>query len=129
MARVTVEDCSKIIGNRFELVVLAAQRTKDIFSGAPVTINPDKDKNPVIALREIASGNIDPDVLRSAFKTSLLGPNKVDEIEAINLYADAKEKLTDEVDYSETPEIFSHDEVSTFSSEETDFSNDPLKDK
>ena len=53
MARVTVEDCVVKIPNRFELVLLAAQRAREITSGAPMTVERDDDKNPVIALREI----------------------------------------------------------------------------
>lgn len=58
MARVTVEDCIKKIDNRFDLVIIAAHRTRQISAGAPITIERDKDKNPVIALREIAEGTI-----------------------------------------------------------------------
>ena len=54
MARVTVEDCVKIVDNRFELVMLAAQRARSLSSGAELTVERDNDKNPVIALREIA---------------------------------------------------------------------------
>ena len=54
MARVTVEDCVEKVPNRFDLVMLAAQRARDISSGAALTVERDKDKNPVIALREIA---------------------------------------------------------------------------
>ena len=58
MARVTVEDCILKIPNRFELVMLAARRARDMSSGAPLTVDRDNDKNPVIALREIADGTI-----------------------------------------------------------------------
>ncbi len=54
MARVTVEDCIEKVSNRFELVMLAAQRARKIGSGAPLLIDRDNDKNPVVALREIA---------------------------------------------------------------------------
>lgn len=54
MARVTVEDCVDKVPNRFELVMLAAHRAREIASGAPLTIARDNDKNPVVALREIA---------------------------------------------------------------------------
>ena len=54
MARVTVEDCIDIINNRFELVMLASQRARSLSSGAELTVERDNDKNPVIALREIA---------------------------------------------------------------------------
>ena len=58
MARVTVEDCVDKIPNRFELVMLAAQRARKISSGAALTVDRDNDKNPVISLREIAEGTI-----------------------------------------------------------------------
>jgi DNA-directed RNA polymerase subunit omega len=64
MARVTVEDCVLKIPNRFELVMLAAQRTRDIAAGAKLTVDRDRDKNPVVALREIAEDTIPQDDLR-----------------------------------------------------------------
>jgi len=54
MARVTVEDCVDKVPNRFELVMLAAHRAREISSGAPITVDRDNDKNPVVSLREIA---------------------------------------------------------------------------
>ena len=64
MARVTVEDCVDKVPNRFELVLLAAHRAREVASGAPLTIGRDDDKNPVVALREIAEGTVDLDHLR-----------------------------------------------------------------
>ena len=58
MARVTVEDCVVKVPNRFDLVMLASQRARDIASGAPETVARDNDKNPVIALREIAEDTL-----------------------------------------------------------------------
>jgi DNA-directed RNA polymerase subunit omega len=66
MARVTVEDCVLKIPNRFELVMLASQRARDISSGAALTIDRDNDKNPVVALREIADTTIDLDALSNS---------------------------------------------------------------
>ena len=66
MARVTVEDCVLKVPNRFDLVMLAAQRARDISSGAQLTLERDKDKNPVIALREIAEETVDLTVLADA---------------------------------------------------------------
>ncbi len=63
MARVTVEDCVQVIPNRFELVLLAGQRARMISSGAPLTIDRDRDKNPVVALREVADKTVKPDEL------------------------------------------------------------------
>ncbi|MBI1362675.1 MAG: DNA-directed RNA polymerase subunit omega [Proteobacteria bacterium] len=59
MARVTVEDCIEIIPNRFELVLMAAQRARDIGAGQMLTVDRDNDKNPVVALREIAEQTLD----------------------------------------------------------------------
>ena len=64
MARVTVEDCIEKIPNRFDLVLAAAQRARDVSSGNPLTIDRDNDKNPVVALREFADETVDPDFLR-----------------------------------------------------------------
>ena len=64
MARVTVEDCINIVPNRFELVMVAAQRAKDLSAGSMVTLPRDNDKNPVLALREISESNLSIDTLR-----------------------------------------------------------------
>jgi DNA-directed RNA polymerase subunit omega len=69
MARVTVEDCILKIPNRFELVMLAAHRARGIAQGASLTIDRNNDKNPVVALREIAENTVEADQLRQ----SLLG--------------------------------------------------------
>ena len=66
MARVTVEDCVLKVPNRFELVLLAAQRAREITSGAPLSLDRDDDKNPVIALREIAEDTVGLEHLRSS---------------------------------------------------------------
>ena len=82
MARVTVEDCIDKVENRFELVLLAAHRARLISSGAPLTIDRDRDKNPVVALREIADETISPDDLREQLIHSLQKYVEVDEPEA-----------------------------------------------
>ena len=64
MARVTVEDCVDKIQNRFELVLLSAQRARAISAGAQITVERDNDKNPVVALREIADDVVDAEELR-----------------------------------------------------------------
>lgn len=66
MARVTVEDCVLKVPNRFELVMMAAQRARDIAAGSPLSIDRDNDKNPVVALREIADETVALDTLRNA---------------------------------------------------------------
>ena len=65
MARVTVEDCKKIIPNHFELVALASRRGRDISSGSPILVEKDNDKNAVVALREIAAKKINIELLRN----------------------------------------------------------------
>ena len=82
MARITVEDCVTRIPNRFELVMLAAQRARDMSAGAPLTVERDNDKNPVVALREIADKKIATDDLREDFIHSMQKYVEVDEPEA-----------------------------------------------
>jgi DNA-directed RNA polymerase subunit omega len=81
MARVTVEDCIDKVDNRFELVLLASHRARMISSGAPLTIERDRDKNPVVALREIADETISPEDLKEDFIHSLQKHVDVDEPE------------------------------------------------
>ncbi len=66
MARVTVEDCVQRIPNRFELVLIASQRARDLASGTPPSVPDEKDKNPVIALREIAAETVSLEALHNA---------------------------------------------------------------
>ena len=82
MARVTVEDCVLKIPNRFDLVLVAAQRARDISSGAALTIDRDDDKNPVVALREIADQTVSPEDLKEDLIHSLQKYVEVDEPEA-----------------------------------------------
>jgi DNA-directed RNA polymerase subunit omega len=65
MARVTVEDCIEQISNRFDLVMIAAQRARSLAAGAELTVDRDNDKNPVVALREIADKTVDLDELEN----------------------------------------------------------------
>lgn len=81
MARVTVEDCVIKIPNRFELVALSSRRAKDIGSGTPITVDRDNDKDPVVALREIADGTVNPDKLREDIIQSLQRRAKPDVID------------------------------------------------
>ncbi|MCH8213501.1 MAG: DNA-directed RNA polymerase subunit omega [Proteobacteria bacterium] len=81
MARVTVEDCVTKIPNRFELVMMAAQRARSIAAGAELTLDRDNDKNPVVALREIADETIDLDDLREGLIKSLQKHVEMDEPE------------------------------------------------
>jgi len=81
MARVTVEDCVDKVPSRFELVLLAAQRARQISSGAPILVEEDNDKNPVIALRELADEVLTADTLRDSLIHSLQKHVEVDEPE------------------------------------------------
>lgn len=71
MARVTVEDCIEKIPNRFRLVLMAAHRARNISAGSALTIERDNDKNPVVALREIADETLDMDTLKESLVTGL----------------------------------------------------------
>ena len=71
MARVTVEDCVDKIPNRFDLVLLSAQRARQISGGAELTIDRDRDKNPVVALREVAEETVKPRELEESLVGSL----------------------------------------------------------
>lgn len=92
MARVTVEDCIIKIPNRFDLVILAGQRARNISAGAPLTIERDNDRNPVIALREIAESSVEVADLEEAVVKSLQKYVEIDEPEA----EDEMEMLTAE---------------------------------
>ncbi|AXS40246.1 DNA-directed RNA polymerase subunit omega [Breoghania sp. L-A4] len=81
MARVTVEDCIDKVDNRFELVLLASHRARMISSGSQVTIDRDNDKNPVVALREIADETISPEDLKEDLIHSMQKYVEVDEPE------------------------------------------------
>jgi DNA-directed RNA polymerase subunit omega len=81
MARVTVEDCVLRVPNRFELVMLAGQRARDISAGGRLTVDRDNDKNPVVALREIAETTVELDALRNAVVQGLQKHVEVDEPE------------------------------------------------
>ena len=82
MARVTVEDCVDKVPNRFELVLLAAHRARAITNGSPITIDQENDKNPVVALREIAEKTVPPADLLEGLIHSIQKNVEVDEPEA-----------------------------------------------
>ena len=84
MARVTVEDCVTKIPNRFKLVMLAGKRAKDIAAGAELLVDRDNDKNPVVALREIAEDKVAPEDLMEAVVVGLQRYADTDELEEEN---------------------------------------------
>jgi DNA-directed RNA polymerase subunit omega len=98
MARVTVEDCIDKVENRFELVLLASHRARQISQGAPITVDRDNDKNPVVALREIAEETLSPDDLKEDLIHSLQKHVEVDEPEAEVPAIAAGGDLADDVD-------------------------------
>ena len=95
MARVTVEDCVDKIPNRFDLVLMAAQRAREISGGAELTIERDRDKNPVVALREIAEQTVQPANLKESVIGSLqlVLPEDDDEVEDIGSLSQSAEAL------------------------------------
>jgi len=96
MARVTVEDCVLKVPNRFDLVMLAAQRARDISAGSPLTVDRDNDKNPVVALREIADTTVDLDTLNQSLIKGLQKVAEVDEpSEDEGSFGDGTELLND----------------------------------
>jgi DNA-directed RNA polymerase subunit omega len=96
MARVTVEDCIDKVENRFELVLLASHRARMIAGGAQLTVDRDRDKNPVVALREIADEHLTPDDLKEDLIHSMQKYVEVDEPEAdpASLSGDSDENIT-----------------------------------
>ncbi len=92
MARVTVEDCIDKIPNRYELLMVAAQRAKDISAGSPITLPRDNDKNPVIALREIADNTVNIEDLQRSLVMGLQKYVEVEEPEEEELEIMAAEK-------------------------------------
>ena len=94
MARLTVEDCVDKIPNRFDLVLLAAQRAREISAGAELTVDRDRDKNPVVALREIAEETVRPKNLKETLvqnlqKVAVDDDDEVDEIGSLSRSAEA----------------------------------------
>ena len=92
MARVTVEDCIDKIPNRYELLMVATQRAKDISSGAPIMVSRDNDKNPVIALREIAEEKVNIEDLQKSLVMGLQKYVEVEEPEEEEMEIQAAEK-------------------------------------
>ena len=95
MARVTVEDCVDKIPNRFDLVLMAAQRAREISGGAELTIDRDRDKNPVVALREIAEETVRPKELQESVVTGLqtILPEDEDEADEIGSLSQSAEAM------------------------------------
>jgi DNA-directed RNA polymerase subunit omega len=114
MARVTVEDCIDKVDNRFELVLLASHRARLISQGAAITIDRDNDKNPVVALREIADETLSPGDLKEDLIHSLQKHVEVDEPEPdpASLVADADSATATSSDDEDQPETITFDRMS-----------------
>ena len=98
MARVTVEDCVDKVPNRFDLILLAAQRSRMIREGSPLTVDRDNDKDPVVALREVAETCVDLKVVKEALVSSLqeVRPDEENEREADRLALESAPAATEE---------------------------------
>ena len=115
MARVTVEDCIDKVENRFELVLLASHRARLVSQGAAITIDRDNDKNPVVALREIADETLSPDDLKEDLIHSLQKHVEVDEPEpdpASLIAAGGVTVASDRDEDDDTPEPVTFDQMS-----------------
>lgn len=123
MARVTVEDCVRKVSDRFELVVLTAERAKKIGSGAQITVDRDNDKDSVVALREIAQGNISIESLRESLSLRIQKLNKIDNIESDEALDD---DISGDFEYVVDGEDFFSDDSEEASSDE--LSDDSFED-
>jgi DNA-directed RNA polymerase subunit omega len=113
MARVTVEDCIDKVDNRFELVLLAGHRARQISQGAQITVPRDNDKNPVVALREIAEETLSPGDLKEDLIHSLQKHVEVDEPESDGQeLTDQTEAATLAADTDEAEENIAFDRMS-----------------
>ena len=104
MARVTVEDCILKVDNRFELIVLASHRGREITAGAELTLPRDNDKNPVVALREIADETVTALQLRESSIESLQRQIEVDEPEDGDMNLLVNEEIEEPSDVTEMSE-------------------------
>ncbi|MZR30785.1 DNA-directed RNA polymerase subunit omega [Sneathiella litorea] len=113
MARVTVEDCVERVPNRFEIVLLAARRAREIAAGSMLTVDRDNDKNPVVSLREIGDGTIELGELKENLVHSLQRRVEVDEPEEDNMAAlmSASNEWAGVIQENTAVETFTADEV------------------
>ena len=122
MARVTVEDCVKKIPNRFDLVIAAAQRSREISNGIAIEVDRDNDKNPVVSLREIASEAVDAESLQERFIRSMQ-KNLNKEDNEIEEEASLEEEFAAYLNESNSENIINNDFVinKTIQEEESSF--------
>ena len=114
MARVTVEDCIVKIPNRFKLVMIAAQRSRELSKGLDLTVDRDNDKNPVVALREIADDTVNYDDLEESL---MRGQQK---------HIDVDEQADEDVEFLAVEDAFSTSSTEIDLSSKTDIADDPL---
>lgn len=114
MARVTVEDCIREVPNRFDLVLLAAQRGRQISAGSPLTISRDNDKNPVVALREIAERTVSLDELQEGLIRGLQKhiPGEEPEEEVMQFIAEEQSYAGEAQHQAEIEDLALDDEIS-----------------
>ena len=142
MARVTVEDCIRQVPSRFELILMAATRSRQISSGQPLLIERDNDRDPIVALREIADGKITAEEMNEKIITDLSRPTSMDEVsigERRLFEADASEMSEEEMLKSLTaleantsqssPHMLSNDEEIDFEQEKPEQVMDELTDE
>lgn len=125
MARVTVEDCVERVPNRFELVMLAAQRARNLGAGAPLTVERDDDKNPVIALREIADSTVNLKELEGSLIRGLQKMVESDEPEADELDLLAMSRPMDSA--GEDGDVEAAEETAEESNEDEEMLEDDLR--
>ena len=125
MARVTVEDCIEVIPNRFNLVIAAATRSRALSGGASHTVPVDNDKNPVVALREIAAQSIDIEGLHEDVLRKLQHVGFVEENDDMDIMDDAEDVDTlDEIDADEIDDVDDLDESADIDDAEDEISPD-----
>lgn len=126
MARVTVEDCVEKLPNRFELVMLASQRARRIGTGAPLTVDRDNDKNPVVALREIADETVDPadlkEDLTQSYQKVLIADDE--DLASVDMMDDESESLSAMIENQKASGVYADEEVSEEAEAEDDTSED-----
>ena len=106
MARVTVEDCVDKVPNRFNLVITAAHRARQLSQGAPLTVERDNDKNPVVALREIADETITGEAMRESLIESFQNQIEVDEPQDDEMSALMTTEVEDKPEESQSEEDY-----------------------
>lgn len=109
MARITVEDCIDKIPNRYELVVIAAQRAKNIAAGSPLTLDRDNDKDAVVALREIAEETISLDAIREEVTQTFSRVQPMDRLDRRGAEEELSSEVEEDLKEAQGTTSYSHD--------------------